>query len=54
MENAKPKFAPQEVAYRNARGEWSRRIIKTEAAFIRFANKLEEDAREWYARPAEW
>jgi hypothetical protein len=52
--NTANTFKAQEVAYRTARGDWARRILKTRAAFERFAAKLEEDGREWYARDAEW
>lgn len=46
-------YKPQEVAYRDNRGDWKRKTIKTRAAFDRFAAKMEDEAREWCARDAE-
>ena len=46
----KPAFIPQEVAYRDARGEWRRRTIRTRAAFVRFERSMDELQREWATR----
>jgi hypothetical protein len=49
-----PKFKAQEVAFRTARGDWKRRIIKTAKAFEKFAAEMEDLGREWHARNSEW
>lgn len=46
-------FVAQEVAWRDDRGNWKRRVIKTEAAYEKFAAKMEDEAREWNAREAD-
>jgi len=47
-------FEAQEIAYRDARGDWKRRIVRTAKAFVKFTDKLDDLGREWYARAAEW
>jgi len=54
VEAAYRKFTPQEMAFRADNGDWKRRIVKTESAFDRLADKLNDDVREWHARDAEW
>lgn len=46
------KFTAQEVAYFTG-SAWKRRVIKTEKAFDKFCDKMEEDGREWHCRNAE-
>ncbi len=47
------EFVPQEIAHRQLGGTWKRRTLKTEAAFDRFIDKLNDDAAEWYNRDAD-
>jgi hypothetical protein len=49
-----PPFSAQEVAYRDSRGEWRRRTVKTRAAYQRLVDRLEADGRDWHTRDAEW
>lgn len=47
------KFEAQEVAYRIPGGEWKRKIIKTEAAMIRFLDWADDQCAEARFRKAE-
>jgi hypothetical protein len=54
---APPSFVPQEVAYRiqNVRGTatWKRKIVKTEKAFAKLIEKLQEQDAEIQTRDAD-
>lgn len=43
-------FRAQEAAYQDARGNWKRKVLRTEREFERFAAKMEESGRDWRIR----
>jgi len=54
MDNtAATKFVPQEVAYRIPGSEWKRKVCKTERAFDKLIEKLNEQGAESQTRDLE-
>jgi hypothetical protein len=53
MTTSKPAYIPQEIAYRDERGEWKRAAPKTQRAYDRLVAKLEERTAEWTCRDAD-